>query len=521
MRRTFSLTALRPWWWVLGLLLWGALVPSCTCERGWLPPSSRQENNCSLDGVLPPGGSQDALWGCLEVVRGTQRCTAPVRLRRDGELSGLEGDTPSCTLAASGGAQARFRVYVLYSEQSPPTDLETRCEAWKHEEPTCDFAKAEGRCWFWLEFKPTRQGELAKDLAGTQATCRMHVRGTAPGEAVSSEASTPDGRTDAGPPTDLPPEQATPPERWDCAPGAPYTLRHTYTLEDVQFRYTDVAFQDSYNHVGATSWDGKMVLWNLVTDLRITLLTLQNPDEHLTSLAFNPVGRSWAVGLEQAGGSGRVTLSDGTQKSDFPTKTLVRSVAFSPDGSKLAYVHGLQAELMELSTKKVLHTMLSSQGGLHRVTFDTQNTSVIASTAGGFVYVWNQSDGKLKQVFTAPGTPRAPMLLSVAINPAGTLVAAGGNNGTVYVWETDKQRLRLELKGHTGNVHGVAFSPKGGLLASGANDVRLWSIPDGKLLQTLSEPAGTVTNVAFRADGSFLAASSYDKKVHAWGCFPP
>ncbi|MDE2814585.1 MAG: hypothetical protein OXM01_16275, partial [Gemmatimonadota bacterium] len=58
----------------------------------------------------------------------------------------------------------------------------------------------------------------------------------------------------------------------------------------------------------------------------------------------------------------------------------------------------------------------------------------------------------------------------------GTILASGASDNTVILWDVETQRRLDILKGHTGWVQSVSFSPDGTMLASGAEDgtVLLW-----------------------------------------------
>ena len=74
-------------------------------------------------------------------------------------------------------------------------------------------------------------------------------------------------------------------------------------------------------------------------------------------------------------------------------------------------------------------------------------------------------------------------------------------------------KLRATLKGHTGGVVGVAFSSDGTLLASGGSDsaIIVWDVKNSKGKATLKGHNDSVTSVAFSPDSTILASGSYDR----------
>ncbi len=87
----------------------------------------------------------------------------------------------------------------------------------------------------------------------------------------------------------------------------------------------------------------------------------------------------------------------------------------------------------------------------------------------------------------------------VAVNPGGSLVAAGLVDGTCEVWRVRDRTLLATLRGHVRQVSSVDFGPRGQLLttASWDGDVRLWDIAalerDPSALVTEVERAWGVT----------------------------
>jgi len=137
------------------------------------------------------------------------------------------------------------------------------------------------------------------------------------------------------------------------------------------------------------------------------------------------------------------------------------------------------------------------------------------------IRVWNVASGELvRHLATIDGAWTA----GIAVH--GNRVASGNNTGEVSVWDFEtSEQLVPNFRAHDKEIHGIAFSPDGTLLATGDEDglVRIWNcaaLADGKmelrLAKTLTEHKGIVNSVAFSHGGTRLVSCSNDGTARVW-----
>lgn len=281
---------------------------------------------------------------------------------------------------------------------------------------------------------------------------------------------------------------------------------------------TSVAFSPAHGIVAVGGEDRKVTLWSTASEEPLDVL-YGGPEP---SLSFSRNGRM----LASADKLGSIRLWDiSPSKAALRHKMnepgAVHDVAFSPDGMQLATAsEDGRVRLWDLGNLDAQPRSFGAhRGAVRSLAFGLDSSTLVTGGDDQAVILWElhvSSLDKFEQRAAFHGNQAA--VLSVDMSPRARLIASGGADGTVRVWNVEDPFESGLLGRHSGPVRSVIFSPDERFLASdgaavvGARDgAKLWSLTDpdaGAFVFPPESERASFISLAFDGEGKTLAAAS-------------
>mmetsp|Transcript_4784 Transcript_4784/g.3979 ORF Transcript_4784/g.3979 Transcript_4784/m.3979 type:complete len:360 (+) Transcript_4784:424-1503(+) len=106
----------------------------------------------------------------------------------------------------------------------------------------------------------------------------------------------------------------------------------------------------------------------------------------------------------------------------------------------------------------------------------------------------------------------------ICFNHDGKLLATGGMDGLIYIWDTKTQKKKCVLEGPAAEISFLQFHHKGNAIVAGAadNSIWLWNGVNGEFAGNFPGHNQAITCGGFTPDGKYIVSGSEDATVRVW-----
>jgi mono/diheme cytochrome c family protein len=197
----------------------------------------------------------------------------------------------------------------------------------------------------------------------------------------------------------------------------------------------------------------------------------------------------------------------------------ITAIAFSPDGTQVATGGYHEVLLWEVATGKLVKRLQGLPERTYAIRY-SPNGWWIATASGtpaqsGLVRLWDATTGEpIRELLEVEDS-----VFGLAFSPDSKLLAAGGCDRAIRIWDLASGKLAKTIEDHADWVLDLDFQPVDGkLLVSASRDKtsKVFDVAKGESIVTFPEHTEPVYAAAFTRDGKQIATSGGDKVIKMW-----
>lgn len=160
-------------------------------------------------------------------------------------------------------------------------------------------------------------------------------------------------------------------------------------------------------------------------------------------------------------------------------------------------------------------TLRGHRSYVSTVTFNPDGTLLASGGDDKTVKVWEVASGKLTHTITG----YRDVVFDISFYNNENIAVAGGDPD-IFLWQVRSGQRLGTMRGHTKGVLALSYNSNKQMLASAGGNkdkfVRLWRLPSKQLVHALEGHNQAVRSLAFSPDGTLLASGSDDFTIKLW-----
>ncbi|KAI3637136.1 hypothetical protein MIR68_004842 [Amoeboaphelidium protococcarum] len=209
----------------------------------------------------------------------------------------------------------------------------------------------------------------------------------------------------------------------------------------------------------------------------------------------------------------------------------IDTVAFSLTGDWIALASSTLGQLLVWDWKSESYVM-KQQGhyyDMNCVAYSTNGQLMASGGDDGKVKIWNANTGFCFITFQEHQSPVSAVCFAGKQGGKQSIVFSASYDGTVRAYDLVRYRnFRTFTAPQRVQFSSIAVEPNGDILCAGSLDsfeIYVWSVQTGKLLEVLPGHEGPVSSLCFSPEpivpdsGCYLYSASWDKSVKIWDIY--
>uniref|UniRef100_T1IN28 U3 small nucleolar RNA-associated protein 13 C-terminal domain-containing protein n=1 Tax=Strigamia maritima TaxID=126957 RepID=T1IN28_STRMM len=212
-----------------------------------------------------------------------------------------------------------------------------------------------------------------------------------------------------------------------------------------------------------------------------------------------------------------------TYKQNFVVQTKYEAfytggnIEISGDGSQICCSCNTTVKIIDTNTGTTIRAIGSEndEEEICAFVYHPDNTKLITAARNLLFRKWDLSTGTCERVWKSI---HKSAVSCMAFNDHGNLLASGGSDSTIKVWDIERQYCTHNLKGAQGVFSVVKFHPNKLELFGIADDycVRVWDLKTSRSIAVMEGHFSTVTCLRFTNGGNNFVTCGRDKVVIYW-----
>ena len=196
-------------------------------------------------------------------------------------------------------------------------------------------------------------------------------------------------------------------------------------------------------------------------------------------------------------------------------KGRIYEVEFSPHGKYFAVASTIGIWIYDAQTGNELSLLRDENPYIDSIAFSPDGSMLAYASDGEYVRILDTSNWQIIKKFQIENRYAGPVIFS----PDGKILVSANSDYNAVFWDVATGEQINTIEGHTSIITSMAFSSDGQTLVTGSWDksIRLWDVTSGTHKTTYTKHTDGISRIIFYPDGRTFAGVGYNRSgAHLW-----